>query len=80
MSNRIIIGLLKDTPDPIPAELQIWWDRTQRMWATRIVDAEGNAIGETQWDFTKAGRAISIQSFKLVHPNLPLQKLRPCSL
>ncbi len=80
MSNRIILGLLKDTPDPIPAALQIWWDRNQRMWGTRIVDAEGNQIGDAQWDFSKAGRAISIHSFKLVNPNLPLQKLRPVSL
>jgi hypothetical protein len=80
VSDRIIIGLLKDTPDPIPAALQIWWDRNQRLWGTRIVDAEGNQIGDVQWDFSKAARAITIKSLKLVNPNLPLQKLRPCSL
>lgn len=46
------------------AKIESWYDRKTRSYVTKKLDAEGNQIGDANYDGTKAGRDASVKAFE----------------
>ena len=57
------------------ALIEVWWDSQQRLWVTVSQDADGNQIGDADWNAHKrdAVRMARIRCFN--HENKPGLKI-----
>jgi hypothetical protein len=47
--------------------IEWWYDRHCRVWFTRVVDIDGNQLGESQQSANKAGRNLDIRYYRKLY-------------
>ena len=61
-----IIGFDMDhRPDPLPAvRVECWYDKSARVWILTYKDAEGNQVGDAEYEYNRKSAAVHVDQMR----------------